>query len=228
MGVSKPKAVPSCAAPPPKFWEPTPPEFLRHTLLLAVRDGFERITLRTGDIEGWYDMVGLYRGEEFGIIPPTTAVVQAIPAILDGLGHPAELRGCHGESSRGTPTVVSRASSCSRSVQARLGAYCVHWERGIVAELEIIVPLATEAITEAARHRAEGARPSDLGRRHSGRTRCCSRRRGMIRSLRPRTARCAAAERRGGSAAEALTPAAQQPVKPHSDGCPHRGRGRRA
>ncbi len=139
---------------PPAFCEPTPPQFLRKTLLLAVREGFERLTLRPGEVVGCgYDMVGLYHGEEFGIVGPTEAVAQEIPAILDDLGQPAGTPNSSGRSGQGH---VNGCETGEFVFQIGPGSvrvtYRVRWERGLVAELEITVPPATETVAKAAGH----------------------------------------------------------------------------
>jgi hypothetical protein len=149
---SEPQLSESVCSTPPYFPKLTPAEFLRFTLSMAIRDGFERITVRPGEIEGGYDMVGLYRGEEFGIVGPSAEAAQEFPAILAGLGQPA----CDPDEPR--RSVQGHADGCasgefvlpvgSSSVR---GDYRVRWERGVVAELEVNLPLATEAVAADAR-----------------------------------------------------------------------------
>jgi hypothetical protein len=134
---------------PPNYSRPTPPVFLRETLLLAVREGFEQIALRAGEVEGWYDMVGRCRGEEFGILGPTREAAQEFPAILADLGQPASVI------DRPRPFGLNDASESGEFVlQVGLssirGTYRVRWKQSVVEELEIAVPLANEDVVEAA------------------------------------------------------------------------------
>ncbi len=138
------------SAPPLYLLEKTPPEFVRFTLLLAVRDGFDRITLRPSEV--WYDMFGRYNGEEFGIIGPTTETAQELPAIIASLGgvQPLKQRASSGEFAFPVGTDSVR------------GTYRVRWEKGIVAELEIDLPIVDKAVAEAAGHDLrESARMSE-------------------------------------------------------------------
>jgi hypothetical protein len=120
--------------------EKTPQEFVRFALLLAVRDGFDRITLRHGDI--WYDMFGRYNGEEFGIIGPTSETAQEFPAILASLGDVQPIRRNDGSESGEFAFPVGPDSVC--------GTFCVRWEKGVVAELEIGLPIVDKTVAEAA------------------------------------------------------------------------------
>lgn len=150
---SEPQLPPDVCSTPPRFWEPTPPQFLRWTLLLAVRDGIERIIFRASKPEGWYNVVGLCGNEEFGMIPPETAVVQGIPAALDGLGYPDGTAGSSRRPGQGHADGIESGEFVFQVGPGSVrGAYRVRWERKVVAELEITVPLVGEAVARAARH----------------------------------------------------------------------------
>jgi hypothetical protein len=130
------------SAPPLYLLEKTPQEFVRFNLLLAVRDGFDRITLRQNDI--CYDMFGRYNGEEFGIIGPTIEIAQEFPAILASLGGVQPLKQRDGSESGEFVFPVGHDSV--------RGTYRVRWDKGMVAELEIDLPIVERTVAEAAGH----------------------------------------------------------------------------
>ena len=58
---------------------PAPPILLRQYLLMAIRDGFDRMTLRPGPYEFWYDMVGRLEGQEYDMVGPPTRSRARVP-----------------------------------------------------------------------------------------------------------------------------------------------------
>lgn len=131
-----------------------PPVIVRLTLLMAVRDGYDRISLRPRSHGISYEEVGRREGGDDELIGPSTEVVQEYPAVLAGFcGRRHRVwarltrwsrRRCGGSEAGAFRFLVGRGNAAVE--------YQARWAEGIVAELVITVT-ATDTLAAAA-HRA--------------------------------------------------------------------------
>jgi hypothetical protein len=133
---------------------PTPEEFLLGTLLLAVRDGFDRLVFRKGES---------LSGEAFAragsawweLVPPENEQLDAFSAELARLEPPARWRDGLVAWPRRLRLGRFRLPVGAASVPV---AYCVRWEAGRVAEVELFLAIAPE-LAEAAEEELQALSP---------------------------------------------------------------------
>lgn len=134
--------------------EPEPPVLVRQTLLMAVRDGYDRISLRPGPHGFWYDQVGRWAAGDEELIGPTTEAVQEYPAVLAGFC--GRWHRVWARLARWARRRWSGSETGAFQFPVGRGAagieYRARWAGGAVAELVITVA-ATDALAVAA-HRA--------------------------------------------------------------------------
>jgi hypothetical protein len=130
--------------------EPEPQVLLVTYILMAARDGVDLLRLRPRDVP-WYEMFGRYQGVELEWIGPSNEAAQQFPAILAGFSQPERFWGPIARWGRrrvgGSESGMFLFPIGPGSVVVE---FRVRWVHSVVAELEIAIPLVTQALTAAA------------------------------------------------------------------------------